>query len=721
MPLSTLTQLRIDVDALALETGNMTETERAKLAAIEAGATANATNAQLRDRSTHTGTQPLTTVTETADLKIMTGAERTGLAALLGGTADLGVNTLSVGGFAFSQLHFASRADFVAATIPAWVTGWTVEHMGVVLQYRRDASGTAITSANGIKGSPASVSYWEHWGAAGDYVIGGSAGTDNTAAINAAIAWGSTKAAAAGGKIYRHTGTIYVSGTRKTLDLNGNQLILDDASGVLDHFVVGDGTTQSVFPHVTNGSVSRVQAATAGWVVSADKTTYLQVDRLRIFGQNRVFGGVKWSRSVVANIDVIIEDILGDGFAPVGTSGEKTYDSHLHSSRVIRAGGDGINVGDYVEGLFFDGLPVFYGCGGWGVNFAASSFAARTISVIGEYNSDDNDAGGTYWGHVANATMAAIWSSSNSGLTHHFSENCNGINIAGGKCYPESGAVGCRYDGSDVQITGMSVAGGATSHIFGATCRRINISGGACRNASSEAFDFEAGHSECSATGVAVTDCAALYAGTPSMSMIDAIVDGLRQIVGSAQPLDLRAEYGGTADAITLSLPYRLDSVPTGLRVRFRASAPNTGAATININGLGAASCVTPSGIALPADYVRTDADTVAEYTGSQWRVFREIERGSASGIYYTRWPDGTQTVFGDSAGDAAGAKAFSFPKPFSAVAPVVPQATAEALSAPYVANVSGTSTTGLNFSVWNAAGARTTVTAHITVTGRWY
>jgi len=38
MPLSTLTQLRIDVDALALETGNMTETERAKLAGIEEGA-----------------------------------------------------------------------------------------------------------------------------------------------------------------------------------------------------------------------------------------------------------------------------------------------------------------------------------------------------------------------------------------------------------------------------------------------------------------------------------------------------------------------------------------------------------------------------------------------------------------------------------------------------------------------------------------------------------
>lgn len=42
-------------------TQDLTE-ELAKLAAIEAGATANSTDAQLRDRSTHTGTQPISSV-----------------------------------------------------------------------------------------------------------------------------------------------------------------------------------------------------------------------------------------------------------------------------------------------------------------------------------------------------------------------------------------------------------------------------------------------------------------------------------------------------------------------------------------------------------------------------------------------------------------------------------------------------------------------------------
>lgn len=42
----------------------MTTAERAKLSGIQTGATANATDAQLRDRSTHTGTQAASTISD---------------------------------------------------------------------------------------------------------------------------------------------------------------------------------------------------------------------------------------------------------------------------------------------------------------------------------------------------------------------------------------------------------------------------------------------------------------------------------------------------------------------------------------------------------------------------------------------------------------------------------------------------------------------------------
>lgn len=64
-------------------------TERTKLTGIAAGATANATDAQLRDRTTHTGTQTLDTTTDTASRVAMTPAERTKLSGVAtGATAN---------------------------------------------------------------------------------------------------------------------------------------------------------------------------------------------------------------------------------------------------------------------------------------------------------------------------------------------------------------------------------------------------------------------------------------------------------------------------------------------------------------------------------------------------------------------------------------------------------------------------------------------------------
>jgi len=56
--------------------GFMAAADKSKLDGIAAGATANATDAQLRDRATHTGTQTLDTTTDSATRLAMTSAER---------------------------------------------------------------------------------------------------------------------------------------------------------------------------------------------------------------------------------------------------------------------------------------------------------------------------------------------------------------------------------------------------------------------------------------------------------------------------------------------------------------------------------------------------------------------------------------------------------------------------------------------------------------------
>lgn len=81
--------------------------------------------------------------------------------------------------------------------------------------------------------------------------------------------------------------------------------------------------------------------------------------------------------------------------------------------------------------------------------------------------------------------------------------------------------------------------------------------------------------------------------------------------------------------------------------MRFRASAANTGAATIALDGGAAIACRTIAGVALPSGYVRADLDTVATFDGTYWVLAREQERGSNANGRYAWFADGTQICTG--------------------------------------------------------------------------
>ena len=106
------------------------------------------------------------------------------------------------------------------------------------------------------------------------------------------------------------------------------------------------------------------------------------------------------------------------------------------------------------------------------------------------------------------------------------------------------------------------------------------------------------------------------------------------------------ATYGGTADVITITTGLSLAALTTGMEIRFRATAANTGATTINVDAIGAVTALTITDAALPATYIRTDVDTVIRYNGTNWIADRQIERGSNSNGEYTRWADGTQWAY---------------------------------------------------------------------------
>lgn len=76
---------------------------------------------------------------------------------------------------------FDSRADAIAAEIPATQVTLSVVHAGMLLDYVRDAAGTALTTADGQNWSPADRFTARHFGAVGDGV------SDDTAAIQALV------------------------------------------------------------------------------------------------------------------------------------------------------------------------------------------------------------------------------------------------------------------------------------------------------------------------------------------------------------------------------------------------------------------------------------------------------------------------------------------------------------------------------------------------------
>ena len=108
-----------------------------------------------------------------------------------------------------------------------------------------------------------------------------------------------------------------------------------------------------------------------------------------------------------------------------------------------------------------------------------------------------------------------------------------------------------------------------------------------------------------------------------------------------------RATYGGTANTVTLAPAFARTAYVAGDEFRFRATATNTGATTINVNGLGAKTAVTVTGAALPAGYIRTGVDTVCVYDGTNFVVQRDMERGSNANGTYVKYADGTLECYG--------------------------------------------------------------------------
>lgn len=134
--------------------GFMAAADKSKLDGIASGATANATDAQLRDRSTHTGTQAASTITglggaATLNVGTTAGTVAAGNDARL---TDQRVPTdgsvtdakITAAGLSTSSLNWAAIQPWAANT--AYAKGDLVSNAGIA--YRRSAAGTSGATFN---------------------------------------------------------------------------------------------------------------------------------------------------------------------------------------------------------------------------------------------------------------------------------------------------------------------------------------------------------------------------------------------------------------------------------------------------------------------------------------------------------------------------------------------------------------------------------------------
>lgn len=194
------------------------------------------------------------------------------------------------------------------------------------------------------------------------------------------------------------------------------------------------------------------------------------------------------------------------------------------------------------------------------------------------------------------------------------------------------------------------------------------------------------------------------------------------EINAALAKMGLYAARSGTANAIVLTgvLLAGTTPVPTGTAVRFRAGAANTGATTINLDGSGAVACVTVTGVALPAGYIRTDIDTTAVFDGTNWVVYREVERGSNANGAYTRFADGSQICVLAVTSSTGADVSVTFPAAFGAAPRVclgVNSSGAFAISPRFT----GLTASGMSVSAFNSSNARVAAQIEAHAIGVWF
>jgi hypothetical protein len=307
-----------------------------------------------------------------------------------------------------------------------------------------------------------------------DFGAVGNGVTDDTVAIQAAIDSGAKKIIGIAGNTYKITNTLNILSSSINLDFQNSTLFLNDATGLKSHIAVGNGVTQLNGTRLNNIIFTRSQVATGGYAVDLNFVGVTDVTGCRVFGDSKIFGGIKVIRGVIINIeDNYIQNCVSIGIylEGTGTGANRTVDVSIRENRV-EGGVFGLSTWDFVEGLFCRD-NIFFNQSSTCAAINASTNANGLYSFKLQENDFDTAPNGLFVQNVNNVQITDNWFSNNSAKCLAIGLDVAGGVVADNQMYPA--VLGIEMYGSYFTVTGNYIAGPGTGCFFKSTASNITF------------------------------------------------------------------------------------------------------------------------------------------------------------------------------------------------------------------------------------------------------
>ena len=321
----------------------------------------------------------------------------------------------------------------------------------------------------------------------------GDGSTDDTASIQAAInaLINGQELSFNGAKTYRITSGLKIYSSNHIFYGNGSTITLDDPSGTLSLFDVGDNATLNSNITLQDFVLMRTQVATSGAAIRARHTSSLTLFRINIYSASKFFYGVIQNRVIESWMtECKISNTVSHGIFAFGTGSgaNSAIDLRVSNCLVEYCGGSGFSGGLYLQGIYIRD-SIFFGCTGLGLSI--TGIAGQNYSYkLQECDFDTNTGGGVYLDESDNLQITDCWFSGNGGNNLTLKPTCDGAVISNNQLYGNPTYTNIELWGINVVISGNLIIAGATGLSLKAGASVVTISGNTIRGMTAWAIDL---------------------------------------------------------------------------------------------------------------------------------------------------------------------------------------------------------------------------------------